>query len=95
MVTERSVQLRSNARRTAVISSPLSGVSPVTAAGVLWALAAAWTHYLNTVSAADLVLIPLSLLFFEFSGDCVNAVHRHVTAADALVRRGVDRNDFR
>jgi hypothetical protein len=46
-------EVRENARRAAVISSPLSGVSAVTAAGVLWAFAASWTRYLNTVSAAD------------------------------------------
>src|SRR5215469_8834357 len=34
---------------------------------------------------------PLSLLFFEFSGSCVNAVQLHVYDADVLVRRGVHR----
>jgi hypothetical protein len=29
------------------------------------------------------------------SGYCVNAVRRHVYAADVLVRCGVDRDDFR
>jgi len=49
----------------------------------------------NTSSAADPVQIPLSLLFFEFSGYCMNAVQLHVNAADVLVRRGVDREGFR
>jgi hypothetical protein len=58
-------------------------------------LAASWTHYLNTVSAADPVQIPFSLLFFEFSGYCVSVVRLHVYAADVLVRHGVDREGFR
>jgi len=58
-------------------------------------LAASWTHYLNTVSAAGSVQIPFSLLFFEFSGYYVSAVRRHVYAADVLVRHGVDREGFR
>ena len=52
-------------------------------------------HYLNSVSAADLVRSPLSLLFLELSGYCLNVVQRHVYAADVLVRCGVDRDDFR
>ena len=58
-------------------------------------LLAWWTHYLNTVFAADLVRSSLLLLFLELSGYCVNAVRRHVYAADVLVRCGVDRDDFR
>jgi len=58
-------------------------------------LPARWTHYLNTVSAAGQVQIPLSLLFFELSDYCENAVGGHVAAADALVSCGVDRHDFR
>jgi hypothetical protein len=58
-------------------------------------LAASWTHYLNTVSAAGPVKTPLSLLFFEFSGYYVSTVRLHVYAADVLVRRGVDREGFR
>jgi hypothetical protein len=54
-----------------------------------------WTHYLNSVSAAGLVQILLSLLFLELSGYCVNAVQLHVNAADVLVRRGVDGDDYR
>ena len=54
-----------------------------------------WTHYLNSVSAASQVQIPLSLLFLELNSYCVNTVRRHVTAADMLVRRGVDREGFR
>ena len=80
---------------SAVISSPLSGVSAVTAAGVLWAFAASWRRYLNTVSAARPVHILLSLLFLELSGYCVNAVQLHVPAADVLVRHGVDGDGFR
>jgi hypothetical protein len=57
--------------------------------------AASWRHYLNNVSAADPMQIPLSLLFFEFSGYCVNAVQLHVNVADVLVRRGVHREGFR
>ena len=52
-------------------------------------------HYLNSVSAASPVQTSLSLLFLELSGYCVNAVRLHVYAADALVRCGVDRDDFR
>ena len=58
-------------------------------------LAASWRHYLNTVSAAEPVQTPLSLLSFEFSSYCVKAVRLHVYAADVLVRRGVDRGGFR
>ena len=36
----------------------------------------------------------MSLLFLELSGYCVNAVRLHVSAADVLVRLGVDRDDF-
>ena len=57
--------------------------------------AAWWMHYLHSVSAADPVQVPLSLLFLELSGYCVNAVRLHVYAADVLVRLGVDRDDFR
>ncbi len=51
---------------------------------------ARWTHYLDSVSAADPVKTPLSLLFLELSGYYVNAVRLHVNAADALVRCCVD-----
>jgi len=44
-----------------------------------------WTHYLNSVTAADLVQIPLSLLFSELNSYCVNAVRLRVNAADVLV----------
>ena len=56
---------------------------------------AGWMHYLNSVSAASPVRIPLSLLFLEISGYCVDVVRLHVYAADVLVRCGVDRDDFR
>ena len=52
-------------------------------------------HYLRSVSAAEPVQVPFSLLFLELSGYCVNAVRLHVYAADVLVRLGVDRDDFR
>ena len=42
-------------------------------------------RYLNTVSAAGPAQIPLSLLFLELSGYCVNAVRLHAYAADVLV----------
>ena len=58
-------------------------------------LLAWWTHYLNTVFAAGMVRSSLLLLFLELVGYCVNAVRRHVYAADVLVRCGVDRDDFR
>jgi hypothetical protein len=56
---------------------------------------ARWTHYLNTVSAAEPAQIPLSLLFLELTSYCVNAVQLHVYAADVLASYGVDRDDFR
>ena len=52
-------------------------------------------HYLHSVSAAYPVRVPLSLLFLELSGYCVNAVRLHVYAADVLVRLGVHRDDLR
>jgi hypothetical protein len=52
-------------------------------------------HYLHSVSAAEPVQVPFSLLFLELSGYCVNAVRLHVYAADVLVRLGVDRDDSR
>ena len=57
--------------------------------------AAWWTRYLNGVSAAGPVQIPLLLLFLELGGYYVNAVQLHVNAADVLVRRGIDREGFR
>jgi hypothetical protein len=54
-----------------------------------------WMHYLNSVSAADLIRSPLSLLFSGLSGYCLNVVERHVYAADVLVRCSVDRDGFR
>ena len=56
----------------------------------------AWrTRYLDSVSAVRLARILFSLLFLELTGYGVNAVQLHVNAADALVRRGVDRDDSR
>ena len=64
-------------------------------AGVLCAFAAWWTHYLDSVSAADAVQIPLSLLFLEPSGYYVDAVQLHVHAAEVLVMCGVHREGSR
>ena len=79
-----------NARRAAVIWSPNLGVFAEGAGGVLYAFAAWRTHYLDSVSAARLARIPLSLLLLELSGYYVSDVQLHVHAADVLVRRGVD-----
>jgi hypothetical protein len=85
-----------NARSPAVvIRSPNLGVFAVSAAGVCVLFPAWWTHYLYSVSAAEPVQVLLSLLFLELSGYYVNAVQLHVTAADALVRRGIHREDSR
>jgi len=80
---------------TLVIWSPNLGVFAVSAAGVLCAFPAWQTRYLDSVSAARLAQIPFLLLFLELSGYGVNAVQRHVNAADVLVRRGVDRDGSR
>jgi hypothetical protein len=53
------------------------GVTPGVLGLILW-----WTHYLNTVSAAGPVQMPLSLLLLELSGYYVNTVQLHVNAAD-------------
>lgn len=76
-------------RTAAVIPSPhLSSRKPP---HVFCMLFPAWRmHYLNSPSAASPVQIPLSLLFLELSGNCVNAVRRHVTAVGILVRSGED-----
>ena len=58
-------------------------------------LLAWWTHYLDTVFAAELIRSSLLMLFLELSGYCVNAVRLHVYAAGVLVRRGVDRDGSR
>jgi len=73
------------AHTSAVVSSPFSGVFAVAAVGVCAHFHAWWTHYLNSVSAADLVQIPLSLLFSELNSYCVNAVRLRVNTADVLV----------
>jgi len=54
-----------------------------------------WTHYLDSVSAAGPVQVPLSLLFLELSGYDMNAIQLHVNAADVLVRPGIDRDGSR
>jgi len=76
------------AHGAAVIWSPNLGVFAVSAAGVHFR--AWWTRYLDSVFAARLAHIPLSLLFLELSGYCMDAVQLHVNAADVLVRRGMD-----
>ena len=78
-----------------VISSPDLGVFAVAAAGVLCAFSCVVTHYLNSVSAASPVRTSLSLLYLELIGYQANAIQQHVTAADVLVRCGVDRDGFR
>jgi hypothetical protein len=90
-----SLTPQENARRAAVISTPDLGVLAVAAAGVCVPFAAWWRRYLHSVSAADLVQVPLSLLFCELSIVCVNAVQLHVIGADVLVRRGIDRESSR
>jgi hypothetical protein len=50
---------------------------------------------MHSVSAAGPVQTPLSLLFLELNGCCLNAVRLHVYAADVLVKLGVDRDGFR
>jgi len=52
-------------------------------------------HYLNSVSAADLIRSSLSLLFSGLSGYRLNVVKRHVYAAHVLVSCGADRHGFR
>jgi len=94
-ITLSDGEVRENARRPAVIWSPDLGVIAVSAAGVLCAFPAWRTRYLDSVSAARLAQISLSLLFLELSGYCMNTVQLHVNAADVLVRRGVDRDDSR
>jgi hypothetical protein len=51
-----------------------------------------WTRYLDSVSAARLAQIPLSLLLLELIGYYLNTIQLHVNAADVLVRRGIDRD---
>jgi hypothetical protein len=84
-----------SAREIRLIWSPYFGVFAVAAAGVLCAFSAWWTHYLDSVSAAGPVQVPLSLLLLELSGYCMDAVQLHVNAADVLVRRGIDWDDSR
>jgi hypothetical protein len=54
-----------------------------------------WTRYLDSVSAARLAQIPLSLLLLELIGYYLNTIQLHVNAADVLVRRGIDRDGSR
>jgi hypothetical protein len=78
-----------------VISSPHLGVFAVTAARALCAFPYVVDALPEQFLPADLVRSPLSLLFLELSGYCLNVVQRHVYAADVLVRCGVDRDAFR
>ena len=75
---------------TAVISSPLSGVSAVTAEGVLCAFCCVLDALPGQCLRWRPVQVPFSLLFLELSGYCVNAARLHVYAADVLVRCDVD-----
>jgi hypothetical protein len=79
------------ARVSAVISSPDLGVFAVTAESVLCAFAWAVDALPDTVSSAELARAPSSVIFLEQIDYYVNAVRLHVTAADALVGRGVDK----
>jgi len=49
----------------------------------------------NNVSNVDPVQIPLSLLFFEFSGSYVNAVQLHVNNARVALHKGFSQTGFR
>jgi len=64
---EVTTTVRDNARRAAVISSPVLSVVAVAATGVLGPFSASWRRYLNTVSAAGHVQFLFSLRFFEFN----------------------------
>jgi hypothetical protein len=50
--------------------------------------AASWTRYLNHVSDAEPMQIPLSLLFFESSDDLQSVLQLHVNDAGALALQG-------
>ena len=89
-VTKSNLGLRAPARVPAVIWIPNLSVFALIAAGALCAFPGTWTHYLDSVFAAEPAQIPLSLMFLELSGYYVTAVQLHVNAASALVRRGVD-----
>src|SRR5262245_23503790 len=59
---------RENARSTAVISTDGWAVYYVADVPILWAFCCIVERYLNSVPDADPAQVPLSLLFFEFSG---------------------------
>ena len=66
-ITLSDEEVRENALGPAVNWSPNLGVFAVSAAGVLCAFPAWWTRYLDSVSAARMAQIPLSLLYLELS----------------------------
>jgi hypothetical protein len=84
-----------SAHVAAVIWSPNLGVLAVAAAGVLCAFCCLVDALPGQCLRRRPVHTPLSLLFLELNGYCVNAVQLHVNAADLLVRRGMDRGDSR
>ena len=89
-------QIRENARRPAVNLESESGCLRCKRRGCFVCFFLRGGRVTWTVSPPQrLAQIPLSLLFLELSGYCVNAVQRHVNAADVLVRRGVDRDGSR
>src|SRR5215472_2936006 len=69
--------VRDNARRAAVISSPDLGVFAVAAEGVLCSFGCLVDGYLNSVSAANPVQTPLSLLFLELNNYYGSAARIH------------------
>ena len=85
-ITDRCRVTLAAARVSAVISSAISGVSAVAAAGVLCAFSAWWARYLDSVPAAEPEQIPLSLLFLELSGYYVDAVQLSTFAVRRLPR---------
>jgi hypothetical protein len=72
-----------------------SGVFAVRAAGVFVCILLRAGRVSWTVSPPQAAASPLSLLFLELIGHCMNAARLHVNAADVLVRRGVDRDGSR
>ena len=75
--------------------SPNLGVFAVSAGVFCTHSAAWWTRYLDSVSAAGMARISLSLLLLEQSGYCVNTIQQHVNATDVLVRPGKGRDGSR
>jgi hypothetical protein len=84
--------------------SPADQTSPAQAAGAGAVIDTEMTgervtelriHGVAGSDAPTMLEHPQALLFLELSDYYVNAVRLHVTAADALVRLGVDRDDVR